>query len=52
MSEVRIVKHINRFNTSNTYLLYTEGSPEVWIIDPGDASFVLDWLTEYRKEHL
>lgn len=50
MSEVRIVKHINRFNTSNTYLLYTEGSPEVWIIDPGDASFVLDWLTEYRKE--
>lgn len=32
MSEVRIVKHINRFNTSNTYLLYTEGSPEVWTL--------------------
>lgn len=49
MIDIGIIRHINSFNTSNTYLLHTDTDQKAWIIDPGDASFILDWLDINHK---
>lgn len=46
---MKITRHINSFSTSNTYILSLESEDGVWIIDPGDADFILHWLHENKK---
>ena len=40
----------NDFRYSCTYILYTEGSPKVWLIDCGDTDKILAWMDQYHKE--
>jgi glyoxylase-like metal-dependent hydrolase (beta-lactamase superfamily II) len=44
-----VTKHVNSHSSSNTYILSVNDSAVVWIIDPGDADFVLDWLKSENK---
>lgn len=41
--------HINTFFNSNTYFLYSVGSRDVWLVDCGDAPYILNWLSERGK---
>lgn len=47
---MEIIKHINSYSFSNTYILSVQSSEWVWIIDPGDSCFMLDWLSKERKK--
>lgn len=44
-----ITKNINSHSTSNTYILSLENDDGVWIIDPGDSGFILEWLRREGK---
>lgn len=35
--------------TSNSYILYKENEDSVWIVDPGDAQQILEWMHEHGK---
>lgn len=37
--------------TSNSYILYKENEDSVWIVDPGDAQQILEWMYEHGKEN-
>lgn len=39
----------NDFRYSCTYILYTEESPEVWLIDCGDDAKIQDWMNLHHK---
>lgn len=46
---ISIVKHINAFSTSNTYILTNGEYETVWLIDPGDSDYIIKWLYEHSK---
>lgn len=46
---MQIIRHINSFHTSNSYILARENQPGCWVIDPGDSDFVLEWLAANDK---
>lgn len=48
---MQIVRHINSFHASNSYLLVHEQEAGVWVIDPGDSEFILDWL-KHNTRHI
>lgn len=35
---------VNSFFSSNTYILYRNESPYVWLVDCGDAAAIINWL--------
>lgn len=43
---MQIIRHVNSFHTSNSYLLVHEKEEGVWVIDPGDSEFILNWLNQ------
>lgn len=46
---VQHTRLINSRFSSNTYILSTDGEDSVWIVDPGDAQQILDWMTAHNK---
>lgn len=46
---MQIIRHINSFHTSNSYILTRKNRPECWIIDPGDSDFIIGWLAANNK---
>ncbi|MCQ2285310.1 MAG: MBL fold metallo-hydrolase [Bacteroidales bacterium] len=47
--QVKYNRFVNSQFTSNTYVLYTIGSEEVWLVDPGDVAPVWQWMKESGK---
>lgn len=43
---------INAQFNSNTYILSMEDEVSVWLVDPGDAQPVFDWIRQYNKKDL
>lgn len=48
--EIKCLEIKNDFRYSCTYILYTEDSPKVWLIDCGDADKILAWMDQHHKE--
>jgi len=47
-----IHKIVNSYFNSNTYILYTDSSSNVWIVDPGDSVQVLQWIYQHGKDQV
>lgn len=47
---MKVVQIINSLFNSNTYILYTESSDKVWIVDIGDSKPVLSWIRMNSKQ--
>lgn len=43
------LRFVNTRFTSNTYVLYTYASPEIWLVDPGDMQPIWQWMQENGK---
>ena len=50
IKEIIIEKHINRHSSSNTYILSLEDEDGVWVLDPGDSDFIINWLSFNMKK--
>lgn len=48
--QVKYLRFVNSQFTSNTYVLYTCGCDEVWLVDPGDMAPVWQWMQENGKK--
>lgn len=46
---MKIVRFVNSIFTSNSYLIFFEKSDSVFVVDPGDASPILEWITKNSK---
>jgi glyoxylase-like metal-dependent hydrolase (beta-lactamase superfamily II) len=46
---VKCLEIKNDFRYSCTYILYTEDSPIVWLIDCGDADKIISWIKKHQK---
>lgn len=44
-----IERFVNSIFNSNAYILYTDIDDDVWIIDPGDAKPILEWIDNHHK---
>lgn len=51
-NKINIVKHVNAHSKSNTYILSIKGNEGVWVLDPGDSNFLLNWLNKTKKNLL
>jgi len=40
---MKIVRHVNRLFSSNTYVLFFDDQKDIWVIDPGDFDFIDTW---------
>ena len=48
---IQYARFTNSRFTSNSYILYKENEDSVWIVDPGDAQQILEWMHEHEKEN-
>jgi hydroxyacylglutathione hydrolase len=48
---LNVSAHVNSILSSNTYILSLDGDSSVWIIDPGDAKVILEWVLN-RNKHI
>lgn len=49
MNNIKVKQIVNNFLTSNSYIIYQEESPFVWLIDAGDADKIMSWIDERGK---
>lgn len=45
----KVLQFVNKFFHSNTYILYLEDKPEVWLVDCGDVAPLIQWCDEHGK---
>lgn len=45
----KVLQFVNAFFHSNTYVLYLEDRPEVWLVDCGDVEPLIQWCEKYGK---
>lgn len=41
---MEVIRHINSFHSSNTYILINGTCQDIWLVDPGDGLFLIDVL--------
>lgn len=46
---MKVVRFINSIFTSNSYILFFDGSDYVFIVDPGDSKPLIDWLNNNNR---
>ena len=46
---IRVEKIVNRIFASNTYVIFADGSPDVWLMDVGDTESVLNILPAHSR---
>lgn len=46
---MRILRFVNTFFNSNTYVLYREDKQEVWLVDCGDVEPLIQWCRNRKK---
>lgn len=46
---MKILRFVNSFFNSNTYILYKESRPEVWLVDCGDVEPLIKWCKNQKK---
>ena len=46
---MRIFRYTNKILASNTYILSKDDIDNVYIVDPGDSSVILNWLISHKK---
>ena len=46
---MKIIRHINRLFSSNTYILFIDTQKGFWVIDPGDFHFIKNWAQKSNK---
>jgi hydroxyacylglutathione hydrolase len=46
---MKIVRHVNRLFSSNTYILFLDDQKDFWVIDPGDFDFIDNWIQRNHK---
>ena len=47
---VKCLEIKNGFRFSCTYILYTDESSIVWLVDCGDADKILSWMSQNKKD--
>lgn len=45
----KVLQFVNTLFHSNTYVLYLEDRPEVWLVDCGDVEPLIQWCEKYGK---
>lgn len=46
---VDVVRFINSRFTSNTYVIFSTDSEDIWVVDPGDFTIVEEWMQSNSK---
>lgn len=46
---INVVRFVNSIFTSNSYIIYSTDSEEIWVVDPCDFCLLDAWMTENRK---
>lgn len=46
---MKVFQFVNTFFGSNTYILYEDNRPEVWLVDCGDVEPLIQWCRNQRK---
>lgn len=46
---LEVVRFINSRFTSNTYIIAHQENDDVWVVDPGDAENVFEWMNVHSK---
>ncbi len=46
---MKVEKFTNKILSSNSYIIHNDEDREIWLIDPGDKSQLLDWITLNNK---
>lgn len=49
---VDVVRFINSRFTSNTYVIFSTDSEDIWIVDPGDFTLVEKWMKRNSKTEI
>lgn len=49
MKTVKVKQIINSVLNSNCYIVYQDDSPNVWLVDAGDADCIKAWINEHGK---
>jgi glyoxylase-like metal-dependent hydrolase (beta-lactamase superfamily II) len=49
---INVVRFVNSRFTSNTYIIYSAESEEVWVVDPGDFTPLVAWINANEKTNV
>ena len=46
---MKVTRFVNSVLSSNTYIIYKDESPDVWVLDPGDSDAIFRWVSDNEK---
>lgn len=49
---IDVIRFINSRFTSNTYVIFSTDSEDIWVIDPGDFNIVEKWMQRNSKKRI